>query len=279
MSGGRRRHDSGRMTGAARQTARPSGRRGRKGRQAGNGAADHSDAPPKQGVDAGVQLSCPCLEDHWIVLHLPSAAKTPADLRLYLRPFIRKIIQLSKQQRTPRSELVSVFGWCRPYRFHLLSAAIVSPLQRQNNLSRTVTDRSKLTGGIFLAIVSPKSMMPVPALSTQPHRPITALRDAGAVGLATPLPRLKTCGHHQPLSHRVDQTTKRLRPPARNPFEAMARRATDIAHHAPLGGLLLEVFRLQSVGRPRTPPARKPLKQLRRQSVHADQEQRQTLGK
>ena len=56
MSGGRRRHDSGRITGAARQTARPSGRRGRKGRQAGSGAADHSDAPPKQGVDAGVQL-------------------------------------------------------------------------------------------------------------------------------------------------------------------------------------------------------------------------------
>lgn len=34
------------------------------------------------------------------------------------------------------------------------------------------------------------------------------------------------------------------------PLEAMDRRAPDIAHHAPLGGHLLVVFRLQPVGGP-----------------------------
>ena len=57
MSGARRRHDSVRIAGTARQTARPSSRGGGKGRRAGHGDADHSDAQRKPGVDAGVQLT------------------------------------------------------------------------------------------------------------------------------------------------------------------------------------------------------------------------------
>jgi hypothetical protein len=57
MSAEAQRDDSVPIAGTALQTARPSGRRGWKGRQAGRAAADLSDALRKLGVDAGVQLA------------------------------------------------------------------------------------------------------------------------------------------------------------------------------------------------------------------------------